>query len=678
MRIGSRVVAPEGFLQLVKNQAYHCLDSNARRAHVLLVHFAWKGKGQPKATVTKLSREDFEKAIDEGLIVPTQRQPTLPPWLEELEGQNLWSKDATRKKPKIGYYKRATERLALLSPALASWDEILDAEDIEGRISAIARSMTPVQNETRYRLWLLSYLCFGRNVWALHAPFHRIGRWSREASSTRKQGAPSIAYGRHYGHRMTESIGKRCVAAYYRHVKKGRPMKAIYRAAMVTDFGCRVVPEGNFGLLIYSHPDGLPFPTQRQFRYQVEKAVGIDAIQINRYGETRHRNKKASSKGRYSEAVANLMEKVECDGYYTVEYPKGYLEGTLLPPLCVVVGRELCAGPKVGIGFSLGAEVGRAYRMMLFSMVVPKDFFCMLWGIEGITKEQWPCEGMSQDIKVDRGPGASYKLLQDSVKPVFSAMAPSFTPQSKATIESSHPREIHMQGVPEHFASNMTPVELARREILALIGWNNTADMSDRMEIDPALAFVPPSPVALWRHYDSRFRNVAMPMSIDDAVRAFLTPIDLKVTKEGAFYGERWYRSPALEASGLLDDLARNNADTRYYKGYMVDMCLRHLWIELPSGELILLKGRLRFREDESLLDVSDAEMLQWAKARAEVNSAFAVHKDAFMSKMMAQHEAETGKSWNAGESRRGKVKRSSAARREAMEAKPSPKRRTL
>jgi len=310
------------------------------------------------------------------------------------------------------------------------------------------------------------------------------------------------------------------------------------------------------------------------------------------------------------------------------------VDGTTLPALCVVKARCILSGLELGIGFSLGSEVGSAYRMMLFSMAVPKDFFCMLWGIEGITNDDWPCEGMPQDIKFDRGPGSSLKLIEDSVKPVYSVMAPSYTPQSKATVESSHPREIHMQGAPAHFASQHTPVQLAKREIRALNVRNNTANMMDRMELDPALAHVPPSANALWKHYSGRFRNAATPMSIDDAARAFLTPIELKVTKTGAYLGDRWYYSDELKKCGLLQKLARGSQASVNCRGYMLDVCLLHVFMELPNGQLLLLRGRLRTREDKAMLEVSMAEHLQWTEARAITNSAYAVHCTAYPSMM--------------------------------------------
>jgi hypothetical protein len=231
-----------------------------------------------------------------------------------------------------------------------------------------------------------------------------------------------------------------------------------------------------------------------------------------------------------------------------------------------------------------------------------------------------------------------------------------------------------MQGPPTYFMSNQTPVELAKREIRALIGRNNKANMSDRMELDPALAFVPPSPSAIWRHYDGRFRNAATPMSIEDAVRAFLTPIDLTVTRTGVYLDSKWYYSEELKGCGFLQALTRGNQHSVVCRGYMIDMCLLHIWLELPGGRLMLLRGRLRTREDDSLLEVSFAEHQQWKKARAEVNSAFAIHRAAFTSRMMAEHEADTDKAWDAGTLRVGKPKRSGLALQETREAKQHSK----
>lgn len=674
MKIGTRVIAPDGYRQLTKDTFYYCLHNNAARPDVLFVRFDWQGRRQPIANVFGMRREEFEHGIDENLIIETTTQPSLPPWLEKFEGTSLASLDAARKNPKLRHYARITNRCALIAPAIEQLPRILDSDDVHREIHIVARSLHPPQNESRYRLWLLTYICFGQNIWALLPPFHRAGCWDRERDGRRKAGRPSKFKGRHHGFPMTQELAERCEKAYLSHVKLGKPMTVIFSEAMNQEFGCRSIT-GDYGLLGYIHPQGDPFPSERQFRYHVAKRLGIATIQFNRYGRTRHRNKKAVPRGRYSESVANINEKIECDGYFTLERPRGYTEGSVLPPLCVVVSRDFLAGNKLGIGFSLGAEIGAAYRMMLFSMAVPKDYFCMLWGIEGITRAMWPSEGLAPDIKFDRGPGANANLVEKSVRPVFRCLAPSYTPQSKATIESSHPREVHMQGEPTYIASNHTPVELCKREIRGLIAYNNTADMSDRMELDRALAYIPPSPNDIWKHYDSRFRNSAISVSIADAVRAFLTPVQFKMTKEGVFLDNRWYTSPELEETGLLEKLARGHKETIPCPGYILDLCLRHVWIDV-GGRILLLKGRLRTREDDALLDVSAMEHQQALEARAVVNSAFRAHKAAFRSKMMEQHKEDTGKSWFSGTKRTGKPRRDEVAVQEAREVRQHTSRR--
>ena len=179
---------------------------------------------------------------------------------------------------------------------------------------------------------------------------------------------------------MSPELIEKCIKSYLKRAKLGKHMTKIYEEAMIGDFGCRVVTNSS-GMKAYCHPKGEPFPTYWQFRYRVHLEIGVDAVLKTLYGMARHRNRIASSRGRYSEEVANLMERIEADGYYIKERPKGYVDGTTLPPMCVVVSRDVLSGKKLGIGFSFGAERATAYRMMLFCMAVPKDYFCRLFGV---------------------------------------------------------------------------------------------------------------------------------------------------------------------------------------------------------------------------------------------------------------------------------------------------------
>lgn len=665
MLVGTCLVAPEGYGSLPKDMAHHYLANNAVSNRVLLVRFTWRAKGVAQAQLISLESSDFIAATACGEILPAEPQPTLPPWLESLKGENLGLRDAERLRGKVPHSERIDKRLLIIAKAIEDMPKILLADNVIEELNRYARQANPPQNVTRFRLWVLTYLCFGRNFWSLLPPFQRAGHWDRKRLAPRKMGAPSKAHGKRYGYGMSLDMANRCDKGYVKYLGLGKSMSAIYEETMRKEFGCVGLVQPS-GMKVYTHPEGKPFPTERQFRYQIDKTYGIETIQKNRYGSARHRNSLAPSMGNYSADVANLMEKVESDGYFTTERPKGYLEGSILKPLCVVTSRDLLSGMKLGIGFSFGSEDGTAYRMMLFCMAVPKDYFCRLWGLK-FNPGEWASQGLPPHLKVDRGPGSSLNLVDETARPVIRNLVESWSGQSKATIESSHPRDVKFEGQPTYVESDYTPVALCRREIVRLVKYNHTADMSARMEIDSELAFVPPTAHALWNHYDARLRNSANPMSIDDAVRAFLTPVKLKASKDGIFLDGRRYDSKELRKSGLLNRIARAGQPQVAIEGYMMDLCVRHIWIEVDR-QILLLDAQLKIREDEELLYISCTELEQWNEARAEVNSAFRVHVPAATTDFIECFESQTGDKWQEGKRKYGRPKKDASSSQEVLD----------
>lgn len=660
MKIGTQIIAPEGWGPLMKGGVYHLLRSDPRKrsdapgGRVLIVCFGGQGEADPPtASLLILPRKTFEEGIDKEKIVPADHQSALPPWLEIREGVDLARLDEFRSKAKITHRTRVENRFLHIAPAVRDLEAILGAPDPQAEINRRASLCQPPQNQSRFRLWLLTYLCFGQDIWTLLPPFHRIGHWDRTQYPDQKFGAPSIAHGKHYGNGMSAELIERCIKSYLKHAKLGKYMTTIYEEAMTRDFGCRITADAN-GMKTFFHPKGEAFPTYWQFRYRVHKAIGKDNVQKTLYGAARHRNRIASSQGRFSEGVSNLMERIEADGYYIKERPRGYVDGTTLPPICVVVSRDVLSGKKLGIGFSFGAERATAYRMMLFCMAVPKDFFCKLFGVPFVPGE-WVNEGLPGHFSIDRGPGARKDLISEMERrfPIRD-MAPSWSGQSKATVESSHPKNLKTEGEPSYVQSDLTPVELAKREILRLIQFNNGADMEARFDPDSELAFVTPSPIGLWNYYDSRFRNDAHSIQIDEAVRTFLTPTEFLVEEDGIYFKGRRYTSPELAATDVLNVNRASKAVQTRIQGYVLDMCVRHVWVEV-NGRLILLNALLRIRGDEETLWVSVAELEQWEEARQVMQSAYRVHQRANSSDYKLRFEEATGKSWDAGRRRSGK-----------------------
>ena len=677
MQIGTQIVAPDGFDQLAKAVTYHFLKSDGKRTNprVVLVHFSMAERFEKtKSHLIIIKRDRFEAGLAEERIIPLPTQSKLPPWLEPWEGIDLTQMDLFRPRAKIQHLTRVENCLLTIAPHLKDIETILAAEDPAAEINKRARFCKPVQHETRFRLRLLTYLCFGCNVWSLLGPFHRIGKWLRFDHPGTKFGAPSIAYGAAYGHPSTVEMKRRCIDGYVKYAKLGRTMAEIYRIAMIEEFRCKTMVLAS-EMEVFVHPQGEPFPTYWQFKYRVLQEFGLEEVQRNLYGEVRHRARLAATKGHFSEEVANLYEKIEADGYYT-EHPKGYIEGASLKPLCAVTSRDVLSGKKLGIGFSFGAEHSTAYRMMLFCMAVPKDFFCKLFGIP-FHKGEWLNEGIPAHFGVDRGPGAKRALIADLEKRFpIKEIAPSWTAQSKATVESSHPRDVHIEGQPTYIQSNLTPVQLAKKEILRLIKYNHTADMSDRFDPDGEMAFVPPTPMGLWNYYDKRFRNDAQPMSIDEAVRTFLTPIKLELRDHAVWLKGRPFKSSEFVETGVLEKAARANEPVPMLRGYMLDLCVRYLWAEV-KGRLYLVEGKLRTRGDQDKLWTSFEELKQWGEVRRKVTSAFAVHKHAASSKYMYRFREATGKSWHGWTRRTGTPKRDAIACQEEIEAKQHTSART-
>jgi len=161
-------------------------------------------------------------------------------------------------------------------------------------------------------------------------------------------------------------------------------------------------------------------------------------------------------------------------------------------------------------------------------------------------------------------------------------------------------------------------------------------------------------------------------MSIDDAVRTFLSPIDVTVDGDGVWLDDMKFDSEALRTSGILKKVARKQLI--HIRAYVLDMCLRHIWVEV-DGRLLLLDAQMKIRDNEELLDLSLAELEQWTKARAKVLSEFREHQNASACDFDRRFEESTGKPWTAGSRRHGKPKRNRQEEEEA--ASPILKRRS-
>lgn len=688
MQTGTQLCAPEGFDVLRKGVVYHLLRSDAVRERVLLLEFRSKptgckgktqvqdagsssGRAEASASITSvetgspdafrpvlhyLSRHRFEQGLSDGLIAPCESQEELPPWFTGLSINELRHYAQPRAGRKKSHEERIDRILLHLWPLVNNLDQVLAAESPDAVINVHARACCPVQHETRLRTAFYAYVCFGFSRWALHYAVHYIGRWERMGRE-RKFGRPSRIHGAYHGYGTNDpEMIERILEGYRRFAGAGQHLSRIYRRTLTKVFGC-VTQTDPSGRKTFVHPAGRPFPSLGQFAYRVAQEFKLEDRQIHKYGHARVRNSLTHSQGRFAESVGNLMERTEQDAYCCDQVSIGYLPGSHLPALWVVRIRCIASGMIVGIGFSIGSELAAAYRMALFCAAIDKVQFASLFGLH-LEQEDWPCIGISPYVINDRGPGSTAKA--DPANPLFMPVikegAPSYSGQSKASVETLHPKAVKLEGKPHYKETRLSIPQLATQEIQRVVAANQCTDVLDRLNNEALTDRVFPTPAALWRYLDRRGRNHAITMRFEEAVRAYLDQIELTVRDDAVYFKDARFESDALKLSGALQkahDLGRYTL-----RGYMMNACVRHLWVEIGT-ELVQVDAMLGIRDGQEQLYISVVEIEQLQQIRRDAKLELKTHRQAALSENEEKFQASTGQDFDQATLKSGRSRRS-------------------
>lgn len=664
MQIGTPLIASDGYQILEKGIHYYFLRSSRRTHQVLLLTFT----PAPRllAQLVMVDRDTFEYGLHEKHITPTEASG-LPPHLAGFEGFNFETVDMHRPNAKRSHHERVQERLMAISPLLAREADILDAPSPEREINKYAESNG--KNSQRLRTWFFTYLCFGRNIWTLMPTYFRNGQWDRlKHTKGKKFGRPSEITGAQAGSRLTEALIQRIIQSYTKRAQLGHRLVSIYREAMVQEFKALVATDEHGRKRLVSS-GAIAIPTYDQYRYHVHKHIGVRQVQQSLYGNARYRRQYAQHQGTFASAVSNLYDKVEADGYYTEDCPQGYLDGAPLNPLCVVRSVDTASGMRIGIGFAFGKEKSEAYNAMLFSAAIPKKKFCSLFGID-IEESQWPSVGLPLHYITDRGPGIKREPGANGAAPVgmvIREITVSGSGQSKALVESAQRRRTKLEGPGSKLLSDLSPSEMARREIRRLLAENQSANTSARLTPDMIHGNVTANPLGVWGYLDSRGRNSAQAISFDEAVRLYLKPIDVRINRSGAYIKHQQFNSVALQKTGFLDRIGSVSSQT--VRAYILPFSLRFIWLEI-DGMLVEVQAQLPLRDDPDQLDRCYEELLQEDKQLKRLQAEHRIHSHAATAEQIAHYENETGKKWRATKrisSRRSQAKLAQADTREAQ-----------
>lgn len=660
MYVGIQFEAPNGHGSFRKGVRYYFAGDRSD-GNVLIVWFEWS-KNEWRARVLTPTRSEFEAAIV-GKAPKLKRlteQFGLPPWLEKNEGLNFDELEARRYADKRQSYRQQAEsRLYKITPALEHADQILSSKDPLREIANTAKELENPASVHPHRLqvWFFAYLLHGQDIWALKKPtLCHAGTWSRgdEMHRDTKYGRPSLE-GSCFGW-SSALVRSQILKSYLDRCALGKTMVAIHRSALIEDFGCKIIHAN--GCHSYIHPGNKPFPSYGQFRSVVVAELGLFQVQTTLFGAPRMRQKATVDEGNTTQQYSNILEGLEVDAFYT-ERPTSMFSNDPAEPLSVARAICVATGAVVGVGFSLGAETGDAYRSMLFCMAVPKDYIEWLYGLpEGGL--DWTMQGLSPNFISDRGP-AGHRNLAESLQQAFpiKTIVGSYAGQSKPSVESSHPRETELEGAPSYIQSDLNVLQMAQREVCRAARDNHSSDIYPRLTDQAIHDFNKEGRVAtphhLWQYLEERGRTSARRLSLHDAVRAFWTKVDVTVDREGVKHRHRHYNSTTFSDTNTHQRLVAQN--TVELTGYILGLVVRCLWVEV-DGRLIQVDAVSRSRVDKDDLNIPDADLEKTEHALARLKSRTRISTGAAAAKAEADFAAATGKKWDAGHRVFGKPKR--------------------
>lgn len=680
---GTPITAPVGYKSLRAGVTYYFLRSSPSTRTVALVEFARReakkvnDKNGDKKTRTplpfpkliRLQRIEFEEGVLRAQLLPGERK-TLPPWLEGLEGIDLDAVDTQRVNPAKSHRDRIDDKIGSFYALLPRIDSILDSENTDQIINRHARSLQPKQNESRLRLWLFTYIAFGRSRYALHYPTHVLGRWNRlETPSSAKRGKPS-ADGAEFGYNTTREMHEMILESFGALAEIGMTDEEIYGRAMKKYFGCksRMIRKGGKEFAEFFHPMGGAFPTRSTYFYYVNKRYPRSQVKATKWGRNRVRTNVEPYLGSFTESSWNLMQRVEADGYYVEDLPKGYVEGSDLGPMVVVTKRDTASGKKTGVGFAYGRELSAAYRMATFCEAVGFAVYGRLLGLRIADSSK----GISPYDITDRGPGATAGALSRdrNFQPVIQETAPSYSGQGKALVETSNPKSRHDDEAPSFRRSGLTVIELARRELGLALEFNETTIVANRVDPELLSRVSRLSPNGVWDALESVGRNDSVQIGFEEAVRAYLDVVPGKLTRGGLVVAGRNYYSVTPEFVQALESVSGGQeVDVSVF---VLSACIRHVWFDWKN-KLMELDVRYPIAISNLVKHMSLAEAVEFHDYIKKWEATERKHRPAKKQLIRDDFLEQTGVELKSGRRVSGRPKRGSAtSRQENSEARES------
>lgn len=668
MSSGIQIVAPRGYGEMRKGQRYHLLRSDGALGRVLLVTFvkrprhAEQGEEGWRSEVAELSREDYEAGLvahrpgAEPAIQLLPDTASLPPWLTHLEGISFladpkWSlREVLGRERDQSPLERIEARLLQITPAVEQCDSVLGGKDPDRVLNTLAKAAGQI--ESRFRRRFYTYIAFSYNAWALLPSYYgRNGKWDRQADKYEGSqfGAPSLVPNRTIAKRITSEMIELMIKSFRKHGPKEGTMMGAWAEMVIHDFGGRVIAKPGERPVPHQ-PDGLQLPSFDSFYYHIRKRLGAEVVSKVLYGEQTVDYRQGPVKGNYWDSLGNFGERVNMDSTKDKSFPKSYVGNYQLPPLNQVEAVDGLTSQIAGIGFALGAEDSRAYKMALFCMAIPKSKFGEIIGFP-IADEDWPGYGLPAEIFTDNGPGASADVSR-SLKswPVSVESSPALDPKANSTVEGAHTKRKKRVGQQLYLHSDLTVIEHIRKAARDAIAKNKSKGIMKKVPAPAVILEQVNCPNSYQKYLEQRHRTSVIKISFEDAVRAFLEKVDFSAQKGILSFTGMRYHSQRVIDSGL--GLEIRNSKKSSIKAYVLPAVRSYAWIDF-RGELI--EVRAMAEGDEAMLSSEELEQIDAARSRAsgELQRSRPWEE---MAKRQDFYE-QTGKRWTAGKWRTSRPK---------------------
>ncbi|MES2884200.1 MAG: hypothetical protein V4709_05315 [Pseudomonadota bacterium] len=645
MKIGSQLLCTKSVGSLQTDNEYYFAGLRPSLS-ALLVRF-YKPDKVWKVQTLEVGAEDFNRYLQDGLVKVHEEQRTLPIWLHPVEGINFDEIENLRYKNKKHSYREIVEgRLNWVSEAADNYTIVLASPNLGKELAAFRKKRGKGINRSRFTLWFWSFFLHGKNRWAVMPPFHLCGTWKRDAEAHRhkKFGRPSLVDSEFTApSHLTADLS---VKGFLKYSGKIKTLVEIHDLTLRKVFKAKSIKTENGGHR-YFHPENKPFPSLQQFVYQIIQKLGEHAYLKKLYSAKHLRRHALRGQGSFLNAHLNVLDSLLTDAFTVEQVPLGLAEEGVAELLYCCRGRCGTTGSIVGVGFSLGAEKGEAYRSMLFCCVAPRDVIARVYGIPEKELSAWIARGLSSAYVSDRGGGASVRPDGEGGDFAFSRgeIIPSRDGQGNALVESSHPRDRKLEGHEGRPASKLNVIQLIKQEIFRAILQNESMDVTDRLSSEAVKYFVDeklvPTPHNFWKYLEDRHCTNSVEMGLDQAVRTFAKKVIFKLSDGGVLLHGRLYSAPELISSTFYRKAPADQTVT----GYIIPCSIRVAWIEV-EGRLIELSAQSKLRsQDESLQSTAD-ELVDDEQRRKKLKSLARKQSGAVKGYFKEVFEQETGQEW--------------------------------